>query len=61
MHTYHLWEIAQQAIDTADARMAEGLLLLVQRRHGLNALGLREYLESHGVNIDAWDELTEAI
>lgn len=61
MSTYKLWEIAQQAIDNADRRMAEGLLLLVQRKHGLNALGMREYLEKHGVNLDDWDELTAAI
>lgn len=61
MAVYKLWEIAQQAIDLQDKRMAEGLILLVHKRQSLSPEGLREYLRYHGVDLDSWDELTASI
>ena len=56
-----LYEMAEKAIREQNARLAEGVILRLNRVYNLNAEGVLEYLVIHGVDVGAWDELVSAI
>ncbi len=51
-----LHEIARQAIETSDSQLAESLVAYCQRKHGLNYIGVTEYLAAHGIDRRDFEE-----
>lgn len=51
-----LYEIARQAIVTADQRLAEGLLAYLERKHGISYAGAMEYFHAHGIEPREFEE-----
>jgi hypothetical protein len=54
-----LYEIARQALATADARLAESLLCYLERKHGLNYVGAMEYFAAHDIDPREYEDLVE--
>lgn len=52
-----MFEIAKLAIEKQDARMAVNLVHYLNSRHNLNMVGVREYLELHGIDYADFDAL----
>ena len=51
-----LYEIARQAIVTADSQLAESLLAYLERQHNLNYVGAMEYFALHGLDPREFEE-----